>query len=415
MPEMARIVAVAAAYVRMTNKQRYSDASPDFVAREAFVKGAGEAFDPVFANAMVKIIDSDGRIDVQQDEEIENEFTCGDYREYITRGISVDRNIKSIRFEFLKNEDISEGFSEPALVLFDSFDRRVHRDDKTIEEYHYTEYGEIWFNGHVVSSGARKMEVKDVDEAGNGTEGKKSVNTFEIVAMRFEDHIKLVLSGGGNKKEIIVALPDRSKASYIGLTGENCTIRNIVVETDDKEVGLDDIPRIVSETSYIEHMEADIKNVQIDRQRSASTIGIELEKKLKITFHSMSLPSAMLVWHCPYIVLFSSDDGKVGGPNYLEYTLIKLNGENDTAEHHAQNKFNLKKKDSFPGWEAWKTYNRNGMECEVYIEKKDNRIVLKTENLGINIENITTIEDMPEKVYVALTGDQVALTDIRIH
>ncbi len=38
-PEIARIIAVADAYVTMTTPKRYRDARPDFVAREAFVKG----------------------------------------------------------------------------------------------------------------------------------------------------------------------------------------------------------------------------------------------------------------------------------------------------------------------------------------------------------------------------------------
>ena len=54
------------------------------------------------------------------------------------------------------------------------------------------------------------------------------------------------------------------------------------------------------------------------------------------------------------------------------------------------------------------------MECEVDIVRKGDRIILKTENLGINIENVTTVTDDRSKVYVSLSGDQVALTDIRI-
>ncbi len=47
----------------------------------------------------------------------------------------------------------------------------------------------------------------------------------------------------------------------------------------------------------------------------------------------------------------------------------------------------MKKPPEFPGWEKWKE---------------------------INIENITTVTDDKSTVYVALSGDQVALTDIRI-
>ena len=74
----------------------------------------------------------------------------------------------------------------------------------------------------------------------------------------------------------------------------------------------------------------------------------------------------------------------------------------------------MKKKDNFAGWDAWKKLNKEGVEYEIALEKKGNRIILKAENLGISIESTTTILGDLNKVYVALTGDQVALTDIRI-
>ncbi|SFT54581.1 hypothetical protein SAMN02910301_1676 [Lachnospiraceae bacterium XBD2001] len=51
----------------------------------------------------------------------------------------------------------------------------------------------------------------------------------------------------------------------------------------------------------------------------------------------------------------------------------------------------------------------------VQISKRGSKIVVKTTNQGVALENTTTILDGAKKLYVALTGDQVALTDIRIH
>ena len=42
------------------------------------------------------------------------------------------------------------------------------------------------------------------------------------------------------------------------------------------------------------------------------------------------------------------------------------------------------------------------------------RIMMETENMGIVIESITTIMDDISNVYVSLTGDQCALTNIHI-
>jgi uncharacterized protein YajQ (UPF0234 family) len=113
------------------------------------------------------------------------------------------------------------------------------------------------------------------------------------------------------------------------------------------------------------------------------------------------------------VVLYSSDDGSVGGENYHEYALIKINGENEATDEYAENRFVMKRSDDFPGWEEWKTINQKGLDCQVHIEKHGNRVIIKTENLGISIENTSVIKDDKPKVYVALTGDQVAITDIR--
>ena len=128
----------------------------------------------------------------------------------------------------------------------------------------------------------------------------------------------------------------------------------------------------------------------------------------------MSLPVASFVWHCPYVVIFSSDNGRVQGRNYHEYTLIKINGEVDKTTEYSENNFVMKRRDSFPGWEAWKEANKEGLDCEIVFERKGNRIITTTENSGVSTECITTIYEMPDKVYAALTGDEVALTDIRV-
>ncbi|MBE5925177.1 MAG: HD domain-containing protein [Lachnospiraceae bacterium] len=407
-PEIARIVAVADAFATMTSKKRYRDAKPEFVARETFVKGAGEEFDPEFAKIMVKIIDADS--DDKQNEEllsVPEELHCNEYRDAITPGIEIDREKVKITFDCEPSKEAK--YSAPSIILFESFDKRVHNNAKTIAAYYYLEYAEAWFDNNVIDTAARKIEVTKSEEKEDSNNSH-----YEIVAARYEDHLRLRMTSPTHMKEMIVALPSGSKGAYIGLTGEHCDITNINVEQTGECVGTYDIPRIADEISYIDRIESDVKNIQIDRTRSATTMGIEIEDKLQINFHTMSLPDSKFVWHCPYIVIFYSDNQTVGGPNYREYALIKLNGENEVKGNYAENRFVMKRKDSFPGWEEWKAVNQKGMECEVVIERSGNRVVTHTENLGIEIENTTTISELMDNVYVALTGDQCALTDIRL-
>lgn len=411
-PETARIIAVADAYDSMTTKKRYRGPLPAGVIREELVKGAGVQYDPDFSKLMVQLIDSDPSLrenDGSLNDPLENEIECSFYRSRISKGIPVTQNYTEIRFAADPLEGSIYSFSSPAIVLFDSYDGRVHESEKSIKTYHFEEYGEIWFDGHFISTLARNMEVKISDR-----KGEEDSNIYTVSAVKVGDHLKLKLTDPCCKVRATVALQDSTKSVYIGITGENCHISSITAEQSEKRAGEGDIERIAKEINYIDRMESDIPNVQADRTCSAATEGVKIEDGLRILFHTMSLPTADLVWHCPYIVLYNSDDNRYGGENYREYALIKLNGEDSGSNEYATNRFNMKREDSFEGWEAWKERNKEGLECEIEFLRRGNHITFITENLGISIENVTTILDGSKDVYVCLTGDQCALTDIRI-
>ena len=134
---------------------------------------------------------------------------------------------------------------------------------------------------------------------------------------------------------------------------------------------------------------------------------------MTLTFHSVSLPTARLIWHCPYIVMYYSDDGEVNGKNYREYALVRLDGEYwDGVD--VKNTADVRK-DDFHGWEAWKEGNKEGIDVSVSFSLRPNEIQVKTANLGISLENTTRINNGKDIAYVALSGDQCALTDIRVH
>ena len=215
--------------------------------------------------------------------------------------------------------------------------------------------------------------------------------------------------------EVILALPDTARYAYISLSGEHCEIHNVRVESDLEKVDPQVIPRIADEISYIRDCPVgDIPNVQIDGPRLAASEGILIRDEMTLTFHTMSLPTARLVWHCPFLVVFASEDGKVNGAGYREYALLRLDGESWEADECADDKISVVQEDSFEGWNVWKEKNKQGFDCTVEIKHSKNQIMIRTENLGISIESIVRINDPTEGLYVALTGDQCAISNIRI-
>lgn len=175
------------------------------------------------------------------------------------------------------------------------------------------------------------------------------------------------------------------------------------------------IPRIAEEVSYIKGCpEGDIPNVEVDGWRTQSTEGVPVRDELTLSFHTRSLPTARLVWHCPSVSIYSSPDGRIGGEGYREYLLLRLDGENWESDDHAENEVRIDHTRAFVGWSAWKEKNKEGLDCRISIRRDKNQVFVSTENLGIMIDSITTIREEPGEIYAALTGDQCALTDIRV-
>lgn len=256
------------------------------------------------------------------------------------------------------------------------------------------------------------MEVSVEPGASSGADDEEV--SYEITAYRQKDHVRIIVESDLRKADVVLALPDSSLYAYLALTGEHCHASSITIEKLDVSQPLEEIKRIEDPVSYIDRLESDIPNVQIDGKRTASTLGVPVTDGMRLDFHTMSLPSSDLIWHCPYIVLFTSGDGTVGGEGYREYALIRLNGETKKTDEISQNVITVDQSDDFVSWDKWKERNRKGYECEVLFRRLTNKITVSTDNAGVAIENVTTILDGEHDIYVAITGDQCAITDIRI-
>ena len=412
-PEVARIISVADAYDAMTSTRSYRAAIPQQIVREEIIKNAGTQFDPEFAKAMQYLIDIDSEYMMKERTEAtglrgNRKIQCTDFGSAVSEGILLSPQEVTIRFHYEPNSDNTDPTPNPSIILFDSLDARFYQDERAARDLACLEYGHICLDGTEKCMGARKMEVRRI--SGN-PKSKGSSSEFEIRAVRVKDHGRITIDNGSETFEVIVAFPDCTRYCYIGLTGEQCTIDDVKIERSDVTVEADAIPRIAEEISFIKGNVGDIPNVQIDTFRSDISHGTPVTNNMKMTFHSMSLPSARLIWHCPYIVLYHSDDGEFGSKSYREYALIRLDGEywdgvdvKNTA---------MVTKEGFQGWDYWKEHHREGVDVTVTFTCGEDWVTTKTENLGISIENTTRINHGKGLTYVALSGDQCAITNIR--
>ncbi len=419
-PELARIISVADAYDAMTSKRSYRDPIPQQIVREEIVKGSGTQFDPKYAKIMQHLIDLDTEYSMKEKGGVtelagRDELSCETIGNPISDGILINSEMRTIRLKIEPLNRYEDDFI-PVLILFDSLDGRYHDSPKEVKELNYFEYARIRYDGDNDHPGVRKTDVKRIPKNTHEKKtGSDSLSYYEIKAVRVKDHFLLTIDSVNETVSIILALPDSVRFSYLGLTGVNCRLFDVSISTSDEKVPDDYIPRIAEEISYIDGPTGDLPNIQVDGYRYAQTDGIPIKDGMKITFHTMSLPTARLIWHCAFLDIFYSEDRRPEGETYKEYALIRLDGENWESEGTAENKLIVNLSEDFAGWDEWREKNKEGYDCTVTFKRTDHKIVTHTENLGIEIINTTTIQDEPEELYVALTGDQCAITNIRIH
>ena len=421
-PDIARIIAVADAYDAMTSKRSYRDPIPQQLVREEFVKGTGTQFDPNYARIMLHLIDLDSEYKMKESEDIGegegiSDLICTSYRSTVSDGVLLTNNVIHIHLtSSMTDERNTENI--PSIILFDSLDGRIHESERKRRDLLYHEYVTIHANGNVEQAGVRNVRTKTNETAGASAETKAMLRgekiDFDIEATRYKDHALLRLSNRFRFHEIIIALPDSTRFCYLSLTGKNCTIEGVEVSKTGEIIGDGSIPRIAEEISYIDSPAGDIPNVQIDGWRSASSEGFEITDGMCVSFHTMSLPTARLVWHCPFALIYTSADGRVGGEKYRELTIVRMDGEGWEEDDHAENRVIVNKLDSFTDWNNWKMQNKAGQECELHFKLDKERIIISAEYCGLSIHSVTTVSDSVPKLYAALTGDQCAITNIRI-
>ena len=423
-PEIARIIAVADAYDAMTSNRSYRNAIPQHIVREELVKGIATQFDPEFAKIMIHLIDLDTEYKMKESVSGANltarsNLRCDSVYNDCSDGIGITRRKSRVYFCSQPDSGVSEKDSLPTIIIYDALDGNVHPGEENNRNLLYLEYAQIRLDGQIREGNVRKSEVR-VCENESDLESIKTGMTdpgqrYKIEAVRNRDHVYIKVSGENMMFEVILALPDTSRYAFLSISGENLEIHNIMVDIDDLDTEWDLIPRIAEEISYIKDCPTgDIPNIQVDGPMLVASEGMPIHDSMEISFHTVSYPTARLVWHCPYIRIYHSSDGKTDAADYREYQVLRIDGESFSFDEDTEKEVFVERTEKFEGWEKWKEENKKGFDCVVNIRKNDNKIIMRTENLGISITSTLTIPQDTGELYATLTGDQCAITDIHV-
>ena len=104
----------------------------------------------------------------------------------------------------------------------------------------------------------------------------------------------------------------------------------------------------------------------------------------------------------------------MGGTDYTDLALVRFDGESWSCDKSCSIDLDVRMGEAFKDWEKWKAFNLDGYDATVSFEVRGNTVTVVTENGGISIRNTVKLAGSGKTIYAAITGDQVAVTNIRI-
>lgn len=103
----------------------------------------------------------------------------------------------------------------------------------------------------------------------------------------------------------------------------------------------------------------------------------------------------------------------MNGENYRDLAFVRFDGECCESNPNCSVELNVKKTEQYEDWDTWKKYNQDGYDAVVKFKVDHDQITVITENAGISISNTFIMNGIDRTIYAAITGDQVAITNIR--
>jgi len=126
---------------------------------------------------------------------------------------------------------------------------------------------------------------------------------------------------------------------------------------------------------------------------------------------SKSLDDAEYIWNAPTVILYSADDGNPQGENYTELAVFMCAGYSWKTGPSLYEENSFTRKDTFADWKNWLSRNKEGMEYQFRINKKNNSIYLQIDNELMSMEGMVKLpEDYNKRIYLSVTGEKCQIT-----
>lgn len=137
------------------------------------------------------------------------------------------------------------------------------------------------------------------------------------------------------------------------------------------------------------------------------------EAGTEVSFTSTTDSDAKYVWETPSVILYTSDDGKPAGSNFVELGVFESSGYSWKWGDTISERMTLNRKEAFGNWNNWNEKNKTGLKYTVRVKKENNSVKFSIENELVFIEGEAVLpENYGRPIYFCLTGESCSISDI---
>jgi len=131
-----------------------------------------------------------------------------------------------------------------------------------------------------------------------------------------------------------------------------------------------------------------------------------------VRFKSTTKPDGEFVWFVPTVIVFSSDDGTIGGAGYDELGIFVSGGYSWKVGSSIDESIRVTKTESFRNYDQWIQRNKTGMEYKASVVRYGSLVNIKIENDLLIVEGELILpNDFEKNVCFAITGERCCIED----
>jgi len=124
-------------------------------------------------------------------------------------------------------------------------------------------------------------------------------------------------------------------------------------------------------------------------------------------FKSTTKTDVELVWYAPTVIVFSSEDGTIGGSEYDELGVFVSGGYSWKVGSSIDESIRVTKTENFRNYDQWIQRNKTGMEYRASVVRYGSLVNIKIENDLLIVEGELILpNDFEKNIYFAITGER---------